>query len=167
MIEIQMRRQSDILIHFQLKFWQNSSKQRAYVRSSGRQRNGERAVGRIQSRNASILALIWPAISTKQPSKGLVVCQRRSGMGHSRAAIRTGRGGCVFVDMSLTHLLGVSQVRKRGLYRDRTWINRRGVFSCQRAQSSVQHAVWRRARENHRVARWNERWGAVGSQTFG
>lgn len=32
--------------------------------------------------------------------------------------------GRVFVDVALTHLLGVSQVRKRGLlYRGRTWIN--------------------------------------------
>lgn len=51
----------------------------------------------------------------------------------------------------LTHLLGVSQARKRGLHRGRTWINRLPSSRCQRAQSNARDEwLWKIT-----VAKWN------------
>lgn len=69
--------------------------------------------------------------------------------------IRTLQKGCVFVDVSLTHLLGVSQVRKRVLY-PRPHLDKPLAILLPMSTKARVTTV-REPRRKITVAKWNQR----------
>ena len=87
----------------------------------------------------------------------LWLCASKRSTGCSHRSQRCEKG-VVFVNASLTHLLGVSQVRKRGQRRNRTWINRSQPSPA--SNGPAHKACARRAMSTRweiTVAKWNQR----------